>query len=412
MKADKGWSKGLLYQLVDNVKDYAIFVVDPKGTIVSWNIGAESLFGHTPDEAIGRNAAFLFTPEDRASRVPEREMAMALLEGVASDERWHMRKDGTRFFASGLQTPLYDAAGEHTGFAKIARDLTERVEAQQELLAALESVEARVLERTNDLNLSNEALRLEVGKRKESERIRAALLHKIVQTQENERRRIARDIHDHVGQSMTALVLRLGSLMQKYREDLHIIGDLQGLAAVAHQIDADVDFLAWELRPSVLDDLGLAAAIERFVNDWSEQFKTPADFIKVGLDGHQMSPDYEINLYRIVQEALNNTAKHADATQASVLLEIHDGVLTLIIEDNGKGFEVTEKAVLTGNDRGMGLLGMQERAELFGGEIEIESAPGGGTTVYIRVPVMFDDANDFHLAADSKSAKPESAKHY
>jgi len=407
LKADKGWSKELLYQLVDNVKDYAIFVADPEGVIVSWNTGAERLFGYPPREAIGRNTNFLFTPEDRASNIPEREMATSLRDGVASDERWHMRKDGTRFFASGLQTALFDDAGQHTGFAKIARDLTERVEAQQQLLATLESVEARVLERTNDLNLANEALRLEVGRRKESERIRAALLHKIVQTQENERRRIARDIHDHVGQSMTALLLRLGSLMEKYRDDPYLTGDLRGLAAVAHQIDADVDFLAWELRPSVLDDLGLAAAIERFVNDWSEQFKTPADFIKVGLDGHNLSPDYEINLYRIVQEALNNTAKHADATQASVVLEFHDSLLTLIVEDDGKGFEVTESAVMTGNDRGMGLLGIQERAELFGGEIEIESAPGAGTTVYVRVPIMFDDNNGLHSTAEPVPRKPK-----
>ncbi len=407
--ADTGWSKELLYQLVDNVKDYAIFVIDPAGMVVSWNIGAEKLFGYSADEAIGRNTAFLFTPEDRASNIPEREIATSLRDGVASDERWHMRKDGTRFFASGLQTPLYNDAGEHTGFAKIARDLTERVEAERELLATLNSVEERVLERTNDLNLSNEALRLEVGRRKESERIRAALLHKIVQTQENERRRIARDIHDHVGQSMTALVLRLGSLMEKYRDDPSITGDLQGLADIAHQIDADVDFLAWELRPSVLDDLGLAAAIERFVNDWSEQFKTPAEFIKVGLNGHNMSPDYEINLYRIVQEALNNTAKHANATQASVVLEMHDSLLTLIIEDDGKGFEVTESAVMTGNDRGMGLLGMQERAELFGGEIEIESAPGAGTAVYVRVPVMFDHENGLDTANDPQPSSNSQA---
>ncbi|MDI1241604.1 MAG: PAS domain-containing sensor histidine kinase [bacterium] len=398
MDLDKGWSKELLYQLVDNVKDYAIFVLDPKGEIVTWNIGAERLFGYSSQEAIGRKCDFLFTPEDRASNIPEREMATSFRDGVASDERWHMRKDGARFFASGLQTPLYDDADEHTGFAKIARDLTERVEAQQELLATLESIEARVLERTNDLKLSNESLRLEIGKRRESERLRAALLHKIVQTQENERRRIARDIHDHVGQSMTALVLRLGSLMEKYREHPSVSGDLSGLTAIAHQIDSEVDFLAWELRPSVLDDLGLAPAIERYVDDWSQQFRTPAEFIKVGTNGRHMTSDYEINLYRIVQEALNNTAKHAAATRASVVLELHDSQLTLIVEDDGKGFEVTEAAVMTGNGRGMGLLGMQERAELFGGEVEIESAPGSGTTVYVRVPVMFDESSGLDSA--------------
>jgi signal transduction histidine kinase len=317
-------------------------------------------------------------------------MAPAIREGVASDERRPLRKDHSRFFASWLQTPLYNDAGEHTGFAKIARDLTERVEAQEKLLAAFESVDAKVLERTNELNVSNEALQIEVGQRKESERVRAALLHKIVQTQEGERKRIARDIHDHIGQGMTGLQLRLRSLLDKHSEDPAITSDLSDLAEIASGIDSEVDFLAWELRPSVLDDLGLAAAVQRFVNDWSAQFHTPAEFVNIGLDGHHFPQDYEINLYRIVQEALNNTAKHAAATRVSVLLELQNEQLTLIVEDDGKGFDAAKAGIITGEDRGMGMLGMRERAELFGGKIEIESALGKGTSVYVRVPTIFD----------------------
>jgi PAS domain S-box-containing protein len=377
--------------LVDNVKEYAIFVADLEGVVVSWNIGAENLFGYTGDEMIGQKAHILFTPEDRANNIPEKEMLAAVADGVAEDERWHLRKDGTRFFVSGLQTPLYDEDGTHTGYAKIGRDLTERIEAQQEVLKAFDTVDRRVRERTNDLNESFEALRLEVGERKQAEQLRAALFHRIVQTQENERKRIARDIHDHIGQQMTAVQFRMQSLVAKYGGDSSISEDLAELKSLMNRMDSEVDFLAWELRPPVLDDLGLVPALEKYIENWSSQFKTPADFVGVGVNGKHFMSDCEINLYRIAQEALNNTAKHAHANRVSVLLELRDETLTLVVEDDGRGFEAKEEAVMTGNGRGMGLLGMKERAELFGGTTEIETAPGKGTAVYVRVPAIFDN---------------------
>jgi PAS domain S-box-containing protein len=115
VEQETGWSNELLYQLVENVKDFAIFASDLHGRIVSWNIGAEKLFGYAAAEAIGMDIRFLFTTEDREADVPGREMLTAVSDGVAEDERWHLRKDGSRFFASGLQTPLYNKAGEHTG---------------------------------------------------------------------------------------------------------------------------------------------------------------------------------------------------------------------------------------------------------------------------------------------------------
>jgi signal transduction histidine kinase len=153
-----------------------------------------------------------------------------------------------------------------------------------------------------------------------------------------------------------------------------------------------VDFLAWELRPSVLDDFGLTKALENYVREWSVHFQIPAEYQPRGLDGKRLLPEIEINLYRISQEALNNTFKHAKASNASVLLERRDSKIILIIEDDGIGFEPSKKKVLTGNDRGLGLVGMKERAELVGGAFEIESSPGSGTTIFVRVPVAFDES--------------------
>ncbi|HEX9961900.1 MAG TPA: ATP-binding protein, partial [Pyrinomonadaceae bacterium] len=175
-------------------------------------------------------------------------------------------------------------------------------------------------------------------------------------------------------------------------DDAELIDHLTQLQLIANRIDSEVDFLAWELRPSVLDDLGLVAALENFVKDWSRHFNIPAEFHQVGLDGRHLLPEIEINLYRIGQEALNNICKHAKkADNVSVLLERRDGTVSFIVEDNGDGFEPSEKAVFTGDDRGMGLLGMKERAELVGGAIEIESAIGKGTTIFVRVPAQFDE---------------------
>ncbi len=392
MTEENGWSRELLYQLVDSVREYAIFASDLDGRVVTWNIGAEAIFGYRAKEAIGLDARLLFTPEDRAAGVPDQEMAKARDTGCAEDERWHIRKDGSRFFASGVQTAIYDDNKELTGYIKIARDLTERVRFQEELAAAYESLEIKVSERTSELSNVNEALRLEVIDRKRSEELRVGLLRKIVNTQEDERKRISREIHDHIGQQLTALLLNFNHLLTASTTlDPELAGRLREMQAVAKRLDSEVDFLAWELRPAALDHLGLAAAVANFTREWSLHFQTPAEFTQVGLNGHKLLPEVEINLYRVAQEALNNVAKHARATQASVVLEMRNGKVTLIVEDNGVGF--VPKQPDPESERCMGILGMKERAELVGGTLEIESMPGQGTTIFARVPATFEQAS-------------------
>lgn len=391
MEKENGWSRELLYQLVDGVSDYAIFVCDPEGIIVSWNIGAEKIFGYSAEEAIGQNSSITFTEKDRAGSVPKLEMKTAREKGRAEDERWHVRKDGSYFFASGVKTPLYNE-GKLTGYAKIVRDVTERIRFQEQIREAKDTLENKVVERTQELKESNESLRLEIVTRKESEQLRVALLRRIVKTQEDERKRIARDIHDHIGQQITGLQLNLHALLEEHGGDPDLSDKLGKLQSIANKIDSDADFLTWELRPSVLDDLGLGTALNKYVNEWSLHFQTPAEFHQRGIDGKHLLPEIEINLYRIGQEALNNICKHAEAGNVSVLLEQRDGSITFIVEDDGVGFEPTERSVSTGNDRGMGLLGMKERAELVGGTIEIESSQGNGTTIFVRVPAQFDES--------------------
>ena len=368
--------------LVESVTDYSIIIQDAGGRIEVWNPGAERMFGYAAAEAVGQSIELIFTPEDRAQGAHLAEMKTAREQGVAKDERWHLRKDGSRFYASGVLTLLRD--GELMGYAKIARDLTESKRVEEELRRAHEELEQRVEERTRELARANEVLRVENAGRIQVEKARLQLLRQLVRTQEDERRRIAREIHDHLGQQSTALRLNLEALKDQCVGYEELCGPIEQTQAIAARLDADVDFLAWELRPAALDDLGLAAALANFVREWSKHFGIPADFHTTGMDAERPSPEAETNLYRIAQEALNNTCKHARPSRADVLLERRDNHVVLIVEDDGVGFDPSVKADA---DKGLGLLGMGERAALIGGTLEIESSPGGGTTVFARVPL-------------------------
>ncbi|HEX8088985.1 MAG TPA: sensor histidine kinase, partial [Blastocatellia bacterium] len=214
------------------------------------------------------------------------------------------------------------------------------------------------------------------------------LLRRVVNTQELERRRIARDLHDHLGQQLTALRLSLESLKEQASGQEPLRRQVEHLQAAAGRIDSDVDFLAWELRPSTLDELGLPATMESFVHEWSKHFGIPAEFHTAGLAGVCLPGETATNIYRIAQEALNNVYKHAEAGRVDVILERREEHTVLIIEDDGKGFDTGEEADA---GKGLGLIGMRERASLSGGMLEIQSAPGQGTTVFLRVPARLTD---------------------
>jgi len=209
-----------------------------------------------------------------------------------------------------------------------------------------------------------------------------------VRAQEEERKRIARDLHDELGQQLTALRLKLQTA-RKMSQDEILSGKLDEMQLIARQIDDGVDFLAWELRPTVLDDLGLFVALDKYVSEWSHFSGVRAELLGSSLKKTRFQPEAEMNLYRIVQEALNNVHKHAGAKSVEIILERRENLIVLIISDNGKGFEPEVKV---NRSKGIGLIGMRERAALIGGTLEIESAPGEGTSIYVRVP--FDPATE------------------
>jgi len=220
-------------------------------------------------------------------------------------------------------------------------------------------------------------------KKRDAERARTELLGHLVFVQEDERRRIARDMHDQFGEQLTALSFRIGALKKACGPGTDLAGHLTALEAIAERLDRDVDQLVWELRPTALDDLGLRAALANYIQEWSRRAGIAAELHTSGLLDDRLPSEVETALYRIAQEALNNVAKHSRARRVEVILERRSDCVLLVLEDDGVGFEQPDK----GAAGGFGLVGMRERAALVGANLQVESTPGKGTTILVRMAV-------------------------
>ena len=240
-----------------------------------------------------------------------------------------------------------------------AADLLERRRTEDQLREAHDALEARVVERTRQVR---------------------DLLGRLVSRQEAERRRIAREIHDQLGQEMTALRLNIELLATNPSPEQHILTQ-----QLAERLDRSIDFLAWELRPAAIEYVGLPQALTTLVTEWSERFRISAECHVASLDGIQFELDVASNAYRVVQEALHNVYKHAKATHAHVRVDRHEDHVVIAVMDDGRGFVPGDAASETAAH--LGLVGMRERSALIGGELNIESSPDQGTTVFLRIPL-------------------------
>jgi signal transduction histidine kinase len=217
--------------------------------------------------------------------------------------------------------------------------------------------------------------------RRERETLRRQLMEKVIATQEDERRRIARELHDSTSQNLTSLILGL-RIMETQCQQCAAQTKASDLREVASHTLDEVHDLSMRLRPRVLDDLGLAAALERLASEWQTRYKIPVDVI-IQLT-ERLPGDVETAIYRIVQEALTNIARHASAKSASILVERRGDLVRAIVEDDGIGFDVKTNH----SERHLGLLGMRERAELLNGTLTIESSPERGTSIFIEIPLV------------------------
>jgi signal transduction histidine kinase len=225
---------------------------------------------------------------------------------------------------------------------------------------------------------------------KQRDLLRGQLLEQAIAAQEDERKRIARELHDQTGQALSSLLLWLRALESEANGSAGVTvspARVRELKAIVTDALDGVHNLALELRPSVLDDLGLVPALQRYVRTYQDRYTLAMDFQTVGLEGVRLPPAVETGLYRIIQEALTNVVQHANAACVSLLLETRAGAIVAVVEDDGRGFEAERLARGELAENWLGLSGMRERAELLGGRLTVESTPGAGTTVFVEVPL-------------------------
>ena len=355
-----------------------------EGRLLIVNPGFCKIVGYSGEETRGMMIRDITYPDDYEK---EEELTRRLVGGEISGyslEKRFLHRDGHLVWGQMTATLVRRASGEPYYLLSIVEDITERKRAEESLMRLNEQLEQRVAERTVALVGMNDSLQAEIVERRRAERERASILRRLVMAQEEERRRIARDLHDQFGQQLTVLILNLGMLKEDCGEQKELCEQVEALEEVVGRLDADVDFLVWQLRPTALDDLGLQDALTNFAQNWSKHFSIPVEVLAHGLRKEASTSEIDTTLYRIAQEALNNVAKHARAANVTILLEGRMDAVSLIIEDDGVGFDAENTSAA--DDKGLGLVGMRERAALVGGTAAVESEPGGGTRVIVRIP--------------------------
>jgi two-component system sensor histidine kinase UhpB len=299
-----------------------------------------------------------------------------------------MTKDGRHIDVSVTLSPLKGAAGQIMGTSKIIRDISERKRAQAILQQAHHELEMKVQERTAELKSANRSLRELSGR----------LMH----VQEEERSRLARDLHDEIGQLLTALKIDLQQLRHGELGPGRF-GSLTDSLTLVDRLLTQVRNLALDLRPSLLDDLGLVAALRWYANRQAERNGWELSLVVEGIAGRIPVP-IEIACFRIAQEALTNVATHASARIIGLTLNRRDQEVTLVIRDDGIGFDVASAQQRAQVGQSIGLLGMEERVRLAGGRLLISSAPGQGCRLELRFPIADDEPVRTDLPAAAVSS--------
>lgn len=348
--------------LVEAVQDYAIFLLDPNGCIISWNIGAERIKGYKPAEIIGRHFAVFYTEEDIRAGKPMRELEIAARDGRLEDEGWRLRKDGSSFWANVVITALRTQQGHLVGFAKVTRDFTDRMRVHEALIAAREKLE-------------------------QSEGSLRQLSRHLLRTQDEERRRIGRDLHDSLGQYLAALKMKLASLKSTARDNHLAEQEIAECTDLAEESIKEVRTVSYLLYPPMLEDFGLQSAISWYLDGFSHRSGIKTTF-EPASDFGRLPPDIELAMFRVLQESLTNVHRHSGSPTASVSLSIRDGLAILEVSDRGKGipdhFANAERDWVA--TLGVGMRGMSERVRQLGGRIELASS-AQGTTVTALVPI-------------------------
>ncbi len=330
--------RSLIEQAVD-----AIALYDAKGRILDVNTGAANLLGYTKEELMKMTLSDVLTKEELKTNPVRYDV---LKKGESTVKQRNMRRKN----GSIVQTEVRSQQLPDGRFLSVIRDLSERIKAEQEL------------------NASYAAIRKLTGY--------------LQDIREEERTHIAREIHDELGQQLTVLKMDVSWVLKKMnKEDKDIERKIRGLLEMLDSTVRSVRRISSQLRPSVLDDLGLVAAMEWHLKEF-EQRSGIFTVLKAPESAKQMPDTVKTGLFRIFQESLTNVARHAEAKKVEVNLQYSGKQLILSIADDGKGFDRR----MADTKRTLGILGMKERTVMMGGSYEIESIPGRGTTVLVTIP--------------------------
>jgi PAS domain S-box-containing protein len=346
-----------LTSIIDSSDD-PIVSLTLQGTVVSWNPSAAKTYGYSRDEMIGQPIFKLLAPK-------RRDEFKALIDRASTGTRLghlesiHLTKSKNCIDVALTISPVRDVTGTITGISFISRDISEQKRLEQEL--------GQITQK------HNEDLRL--------------LTHALQQAQEEERRRVSRELHDDLNQRLSNLKLSM-EMMIRSRPRTHgkITEDLQGFAQQLDTLIRDVRKIAANLRPTILDDFGLAVGIELLCNDFEKLHHRTVLLSKRGCIDNRFNSQVEIALYRVAQESFVNIAKHSTATTIEVTLLCDASSLTMIIQDNGSGFDLNEVRSRKGPARGLGFTGMRERIEMVGGRFHIHSSPKTGAVIEAVIP--------------------------
>ena len=351
--------------LVEEAPDAILLYDFDQDRVVDANKATERLFGVSRDEFLRQEPPGTATPEQPDARRIARSLFMRFYAPEQSDGR-----------------PLATAVFEHLERAQAGEEVT--FERRIRRLSGEERVcRGTIVRLPSNTHLLRVSF-VDVTDQVAAEAQVSEVLLGAVRREEEERQRIARELHDTIGQYLAATVMRLDVLARNAPDASPMKSEIAELKSLTAAVGAEMHRLAWELRPAVLDDLGLEPAIQRFVEEWAQRSGLEFDF-HCALTSRRLPPDVETTLYRALQEAVTNIIKHAGARKVGVILKASPRGVVMIIEDDGKGFE--PDTIDRGTDRRFGLLGMRERLALIHGSLEIESAPGAGTTLIMRVPI-------------------------
>lgn len=363
---------------VEAVKDYAIYTLDPEGCVTSWNQGAERIKGYAASQVIGQNFSLFFTEEDRREGKPEHELRVAAEQGRFETEAWRVRKGGSQFWANVVLTAIKDESGLLIGFVKVTRDSTERMRVDEALRQTSTALAAEVEERKATEQ------RLAASERS----LRELSMH-LLRSQDEERRRIGRELHDSLGQYLAVLKMNLDSLYSategSFNGSTKLLADCVRLAEESIKEMRTISYL---LYPPMLEEVGLKSAIPWYLEGFSKRSNIEIKF-EISPDFGRLSPELELALFRVLQESLTNVHRHSESSVASVWLSAKEGRVTLEIDDRGKGIPAK---LLPGSEDdwsaslGVGLRGMHERMQQLGGRLEIRSS-NKGTTVRASAPI-------------------------